>query len=180
MCGTRNTVHEAVWIDLQSPATQRSALAWGDMVGADLRVLIEPPSASDSCHYETSFAPFVIAGLLEAIEWVFRDEATVIELDRSDLHLEPRPELDAVEVRFDLHDVPDDVRDYEPDLIDRESFVEEAYRAGRRWRDEAYEINPDLDDIDWFQDVQRALADAEAALDREGIDVDELSNSDDI
>lgn len=161
-------LYEDVWIEVQSPTIQRSALDPGNMVGGDIRVLTEPPEASDSCYYETSFAPFAIGGLLNAIERVLHDEAAVIELDRSDLHLEPKPEMGAVEVRFDLHGVPDDIREYEPDLVDREAFVVEAYRVGSRWHDEAHEINPDLENVDWFRDVQRALADAEAALERAG------------
>lgn len=163
-------IHDAVWIDIQSPTTQPSALAQRNMVGGDIRVLTEPPEASDSCYYETSFAPFAIAGLLNAIEHVLRDEAAVIELDRSDLHLEPKPEMGAVEVRFDLHGVPDHIREYEPDLVDREAFVVEAYRVGSRWHEEAHEINPDLENVDWFRDVQRALAEAETALEKAGID----------
>jgi len=78
-----------------------------------------------------------------------------------------------VKIHVDLHGVPDELREYEPDLIATEAFVREMYRTLANWYEDAYSINPELTATEWFQDFETALRNAEQAMAEADIDSDD-------
>jgi len=164
-------IRETVKLEV-TPADEISeTLEAGRMPANDIRILSAgSPEESERPYRESSLFGRDLAEFLFGIKALLDDRPTTIELDTSDVRLTPLSEKEAVEVCFDLRGVPDEVRDYEPDIVDRETFVIEIYRVGKQWYEEAFQINPELNDLDWFQRIEQALQEAQTALEEANID----------
>jgi len=160
-----NDICESWTLDVTTPKAEREAIESAKVPVGDIRILTEQsPEESDSVYDEDSLFAFNLSNWVNSIVCLLEGESMVIELDRSDLKLTPKEKQNAVEVYVDLRGVPDDVRNHEPDLIEMEAFVREVYRTGASWAEEAKAINPEITNVDWYQDLEAALADARQAM----------------
>ena len=169
-----NEIYESWTLDLTSPEQSRDAIETEFAPTGDIRILTEEsPEESDSVYIEDSLFGVHLPDWMDSISDLLKGESTMIEANVSDIKLTPKEEQNAVEVYVDLRGVPDDVRNYEPDLIEMEAFVQEVYRTGASWAEEAKAINPEITDVDWYQDLETALADAREAMEDAGIPVED-------
>lgn len=169
-----NEIYESWTLDVTTPEEARNVIKTGSAPAGDIRILTEQsPEESDSVYDEDSLFALNLSNWVNSIVCLLEGESMVIELDISDLKLTPKEEQNAVEVYVDMRGVPDDVRNYEPDLIDVEAFVREVYRTGASWVEEARAINPEITNVEWFQDIESALADARQAMKEADIPIED-------
>jgi len=142
-----------------------------------VRIFTEESSEnSDRLYIDDALFGVHVSEFIETIPAVLNDERRAVRLNTITIHFRRVTDKQAVEVRKDMHDVSDDIVDYEPDLIETEAFVAEMYHTGKSWYDNAKAINPDLVDHDWFQDIEAALENAEAAMEQADIDHSSLGS----
>jgi len=167
-------VYRSWTFDITSPIKARSLLKSGKMPSARIRVLTEEsPGNSDKPYRVDSIFGVHLPDYLNGIPKVLAGDTVAVEIDESIIRFVPRDD-DVVMVNAKLVGVPNELLD-EPNLIERDAFVTELYRAGKSWYDEAKAINPGLGDYDWFQDIETALQNAEAAIEEADIDIDHSS-----
>lgn len=159
-----------IYLDLPSPSSTAGWLETGSMPAGDIRLLTEKPAEeSDKPYQECSLLGEVLKELVAGIERILDGESISIELDATRIHFIPEPDDKYVTVRVEIMGIPDDVRGYEPNVVERDELVTEVYVTVRSWCDEALEVNPELDNSEWFRELKVALADAEDALEAAGI-----------
>jgi len=155
--------------DISPPSRGGSRLKAGKMASAQIRVLTEEvPRNSDKPYRVDSIFGIHLPDYLNGIPKVLAGGSVAVEIDESIIRFVPRDD-DVVAVTAKVFDVPNELVD-QPNLIERDAFITELYRAGKSWYDEAKAINPNLDANDWFQDIEAALENAEAAMEQADID----------
>jgi len=165
-------IHTKWSLEISTPAETREWLGQGDAPAGDIRLLVdESPSESEKPYIEDSFLGYHLSKLLGETGELLNGNPIELDLDTSTLRFELNDELDAVEIHVDIHGVPDEVRNTEPDLIDKEAFVREIYQTGNSWFENAKEVNPELMDVGWFQDLERSLREAKQAIENTGISI---------
>ncbi|RKD93702.1 hypothetical protein [Halopiger aswanensis] len=160
--------HDKIDIEVESPPADHLQKGW--MPGADMR--IHPGGIEDGEDRpwdDVSLPNEVFPDLLRCMAAILEDEECAAEFDMGELEFTPVPENDAVGVYFHIDELPRDVRNDAPELVDRTALVKEIYTTIRWWADEALSANDDLTDTDWFQPIDTALTEAEQVLEEEEI-----------
>ncbi|MFC7073559.1 hypothetical protein ACFQJ7_08745 [Halovenus rubra] len=165
-------IHERVIFEATHPEEMKDWLQNGNMPSTDIRIF--PEKAADSVdrpHSEDSLFGYTLAELSQGIAKLLNDEQVCVELDRTYLRLIPEPEKHAIYVYFDIMDVPEQKVQPTKDLYHRDRFISELYEFCSGWYTKASELNPDLEENEWFQEIGEALAEAEEALERNGFEL---------
>ena len=118
--------------DISPPSRSRSRLKSGKMPSARIRVLREEaPRNSDKPYRVDSIFSVHLPDYLNGIPTVLSGDSVAVEIDESIIRFVPRDD-DVVAVTAKVFDVPNELVD-QPNLIERDAFVIELYRAGKSW-----------------------------------------------
>ena len=166
---------EKSWeFDITSASEVRGSLEDEFLPVGDIRILTDGSSSPDQNPYrEDSLFGAHLSTFANSIVNILGEDSVRVELDASDIQFTPISTPDAVRIHVDIHGVPDELLDSEPDLITTEAFAREVYCTLSNWYEEAYTINPELTEREWFQDFEVALGDAERTMKAADIDSDD-------
>lgn len=172
----KKNINDSWTFEITSPENRIGAIEEGIPPVGDIRILTEKNTKrGDSPKREDSLFGHNLAKWANSIACLLDGESNIIEIDASDIHIYPKENQDIVKVCVDMHGVPSEARNYEPDYVDTEAFVREVYRTISLWVEDAKAINSDINEAEWFQDIETALANARQAMKESDIPIEDPS-----
>lgn len=133
--------------------------------GISIRVGDEYLLGDENHYVESIMMGLTLVDLSKAAEAATTGATGSIELLDSGTYIviEPHGEDTVAISKCYSSESVEDERIFDPQVVSKAAVVSEIIRIVEQWEDDALKVNPDIATVDWFHNIQQAIADLKPA-----------------